>query len=231
MEGRIGVSLERTQGLCVVRIKDTGVGIPADMLSRIFELFTQVDRTVGRSQGGIGLGLTLARRLVELHGGDIEARSEGAGRGSEFIVRLPLMATMPQREISRDAAISRKFPLRRVLVVDDDSTVADSLALLLEAMGAVVKTAYSGVEALRAIPELKPHLAFIDIGMPGMDGYETARCIRKLAGGKNLILAALSGWGRSEDRKRGAEAGFDRHYVKPIDVADIEEILMLGDRG
>jgi PAS domain S-box-containing protein len=230
-EGRIGVSMERTQDLCVVRITDTGVGIPADMLSRIFELFTQVDRTVGRSQGGIGLGLTLARRLVELHGGDIEARSEGAGRGSEFIVRLPLMATMPQREISRDAAISRKFPLRRVLVVHDDSTVADSLALLLEAMGAVVKTVYSGVEALRAVPELKPHLAFIDIGMPGMDGYETARCIRKLADGKNLILAALSGWGRSEDRKRGAEAGLDRHYVKPIDVADIEEILMLGDRG
>ncbi|GLI95396.1 ATP-binding protein [Methylocystis echinoides] len=230
-DGRIGVSMERTQDMCVVRITDTGVGIPADMLSRIFELFTQVDRTVGRSQGGIGLGLTLARRLVELHGGDIEARSEGVGRGSEFIVRLPLIAILPPHEISTDAAISQKFPVRRVLVVDDDSTVADSLAMLLEAMGVAVRTAYSGAEALRAIPVLRPHLAFIDIGMPGMDGYETARCIRKLADGKNLILAALSGWGRSEDRKRGEEAGFDRHYVKPIEVAEIEELLMLGERG
>ncbi|MGJ0507584.1 MAG: ATP-binding protein [Methylocystis sp.] len=230
-EGRIGVSMERSHDICLVRIKDTGAGIPKDMLSRIFELFIQVDRTVGRSQGGLGLGLTLARRLVELHGGDIEARSEGVGRGSEFIVRLPLSADLPQRDISIDVPIVKTFPSRRVLIVDDDATVADSLAMLLEAMGVVVRTAYSGIEALQAVPELKPHLAFIDIGMPGMDGYETARCIRKLADGKNVILAALSGWGRSEDRKRGLEAGFDRHYVKPIDVSDIEEVLTLGDRG
>ncbi len=149
----------------------------------------------------------------------------------EFIVRLRLIAIIPQREISIDAALSKEVPLKRVLVVDDDPSVADSLAMLLEAMGVVVRTAYSGVEGLRAIPEFKPHLAFIDRGMPGTDGYETARCIRKLADGKNLILAALNGWGRSEDRKRGAEAGLDRHYVKPIDVADIEEILVLGERG
>lgn len=229
-EGRIVVSVEHTEGVCSVRVKDTGVGIPADMLPRIFELFTQVDRTVSRLQGGIGLGLTLARRLVELHGGDIEARSEGAGQGSEFIVRLPLSTTRPPRKILEDASISERFPLRRVLVVDDDSTVADTLAMLLETFGVVVRTAYSGFEALRLISELKPHLAFIDIGMPGMDGYETARCIRRLADGRNVVLAALSGWGRSEDRKRAAEAGFDRHYVKPIGVADIEEILTLGDK-
>jgi CheY-like chemotaxis protein len=141
------------------------------------------------------------------------------------------MTTAPQRAVSRDAPLSQTPPSRRVLVVDDDSTVADSLAMLLEAMSVIVRTAYSGVEALRVISELKPHLAFIDIGMPGLDGYETARCIRKLPDGENLILAALIAWGRSEDRKRGADAGFDRHYVKPIDVTDIQEILTLGDRG
>jgi PAS domain S-box-containing protein len=229
-EGRIGVSMGRSQGLCVVCVKDTGVGIPADMLARIFELFTQVDRSLGRSQGGMGVGLALTRRLVELHGGDIEARSEGVGRGSEFIVRFPLATNMPPQETAGEAALSVEYSSRRVLVVDDDSTVANSMAMLLEHLGVVVRAAYSGAEALRAISEFKPHLAFIDIGMPGMDGYETARCIRKLPNGKNIVLAALSGWGRSEDRKRGAEAGFDRHFVKPIDVADIEDILIRGDR-
>ena len=228
-DGRIGVSMGRAQGMCVIRIKDTGVGIPADMLSRIFELFTQVDRSLGRSQGGMEVGLALTRRLVELHGGDIEARSEGVERGSEFIVRFPLAADMPRHETSGKVAISVADSSRRVLVVDDDLTVANSMAMLLEHLGAVVRAAYSGAEALRAISEFKPHLAFIDIGMPGLDGYETARRIRKLPDGKNIVLAALSGWGRSEDRKRGAEAGFDRHFVKPIDVADIEDILISGD--
>jgi CheY-like chemotaxis protein len=228
-DGRIGVSMGRAQGMCVIRIKDTGVGIPADMLSRIFELFTQVERSLGRSQGGMGVGLALTRRLVELHGGDIEARSEGVERGSEFIVRFPLAADTPPHVISGEVAISIADSSRRVLVVDDDLTVANSMAMILEHLGAVVRAAYSGAEALRAISEFKPHLAFIDIGMPGLDGYETARRIRKLPDGKNIVLAALSGWGRSEDRKRGAEAGFDRHFVKPIDVADIEDILISGD--
>lgn len=228
--GDIVVSTQRTQSACSVRIKDTGAGIPADMLSRIFDLFTQVDRTLVRSQGGIGLGLNLARRLCELHGGDIEAHSEGVGRGSEFIVRLPLMAPLLRRKVQLDTLKSKEFLLKRVMVVDDDSTVAESLAMILKDLGVVVKTATSGAEALNLLSQFWPELALIDIGMPGIDGYETARRIRRLPDGKNLVLAALSGWGRSEDRKRGVEAGFDRHFVKPIDLTELHELLLFGTR-
>jgi CheY-like chemotaxis protein len=224
-EGRIVVSTERTENACSVRVKDTGAGIPSDMLSRVFDRFIQVDRTLVRSEGGIGLGLTLARRLAQLHGGDIEAHSEGVGRGSEFTVRLPLITTLPPGKVSTGSTNSQEFALRRVLVVDDDSAVAESLAMILEDWGVLVKTAFSGAEALNLLCQFKPQLALIDIGMPGMDGYETARRIRRLPDGRNLVLAALSGWGRSEDRKKGVEAGFDRHFVKPIDVTELEEIL------
>jgi PAS domain S-box-containing protein len=229
-EGHIVVSTQRTQNACSVRIKDTGAGIPADMLSRIFDLFIQADRTLPRSHGGIGLGLTLARRLCELHGGDIEAHSEGVGRGSEFIVRLPLITTLPQRKILTRSTSLQEFSLRRVLIVDDDSTVAESLAMVLKDLGVVVKTAASGADALNLLCQFRPELALVDIGMPEMDGYETARRIRRLPDGKNLVLAALSGWGRSEDRKRGVEAGFDRHFVKPIDLTELHELLLFGTR-
>lgn len=227
-EGRISVSMERIENRAVIYVRDTGMGIPADMLSSIFELFSQVDRTLARSNGGIGIGLALARRIVELHGGDIEARSEGIGRGSEFVVRLPLAAIVPDAENPlRSPPPSADFSSRRVLVVDDELTVADSFAMVLKSLGVVVRAAYSGAEALPLIVEFKPHLAFVDIGMPGMDGYEAARRIRKLPEGKNVILAALSGWGRTEDRKRGIEAGFDHHFVKPINIADVEDVLKM----
>ena len=217
--GRIDVSMQRIGDTAVVRVRDTGVGIPQEMLSRVFELFTQVDRNLGRSQGGIGVGLALARQLLELHGGDIEARSEGVGMGSEFLVRLPL-ATGPAELDGRPPApqaLSDPAALG-VLVVDDDLAVANSFVMLLETLGVNARVAYGGGEALPLVAEFKPDLAFIDVGMPGMDGYETARKIRELSEGGKPVLVALSGWGRAEDRRRSGEAGFDHHFVKPIDV-------------
>jgi len=225
--GRIDVSMERgDDNTGVVRVRDTGVGIPSDMLSRIFELFTQVDRNLGRAQGGIGVGLALVRRLLELHGGDIEARSEGAGMGSEFVVRLPLATGLPKPDCPPpDRQPLQDPPTLRVLVVDDDVNVANSFVMLLQTMGVDAWAAYGGAEAIRVVAEYEPDLVFIDIGMPGMDGYETARRIRGLADGGKPVLAALSGWGRDEDRRRSAEAGFDRHLVKPINISDLEGIL------
>jgi PAS domain S-box-containing protein len=224
--GRILISMEGWDGAGVVRVRDTGVGIPSEMLSHIFELFTQLDRSRGRANGGIGVGLALSKQLVELHGGEIEALSAGVGKGSEFIVRLPLATNSSERHAPPTDPKSRSKPgLRRVLVVDDNPAVADSLVMLLESFNVSARATYSGADALRFVEEFDPDLAFIDIGMPEMDGYETARNIRKLPEGPGIVLAALSGWGRAEDRRRGADAGFDHHFVKPLDIAVLEGLL------
>ena len=223
--GSIWLKAERSGDELIVSVRDNGMGISAEMLPRVFDLFTQSGRALDRARGGLGIGLALSRSLVHLHGGQIEARSEGPGRGSEFTVRLPLgEAPSSHVESEVSTALATTLP-RRILVVDDDRDVADSLVMLLQLMGADVRVVYSGEAALAAVVEFKPHLALVDIGMPSMDGYETARRIRKLPEGQNLVLLALSGWGRDDDRRRSTEAGFDHHFVKPIKIEALESLL------
>ncbi len=225
--GQIDIGSVQKDGNAVVSVRDNGIGVPRHMLSRIFELFIQADQGAqAKFGGGIGVGLALARSLVSLHGGSIEAFSDGPGKGFEMVVRLPLSQADPSAQKVRaheeppSAAVAK-----RALVVDDNADVADALAMLLKSFGADVRVAYRGAEALTNVKELKPDIAFIDLGMPGMDGYQVARAIRTTPEGKELILVALSGWGADEDRKRGLEAGFDRHVIKPIDVEELKGLL------
>ncbi|HMK88246.1 MAG TPA: ATP-binding protein, partial [Methylocystis sp.] len=223
--GRIEIAAERAGGQAVVSVADTGVGIAKDMLPRVFDLFAQASNGRDRSSGGLGIGLSLVRSLVELHGGAVEAHSEGAGRGSRFVVRLPLSSKIeagapPSKLLKCEATASR-----RVLVIDDTPDVADSFALLLETLGANVRVAHSGVEGLATCAEFAPELVFLDIGMPGMDGFETARRMRELPAGQKATLIALTGWGEEGTRARVKEAGFDGHLTKPADVEEVEMLL------
>jgi two-component system CheB/CheR fusion protein len=210
-----------------VRVRDTGVGIPAEMLPRVFDLFTQVDRSLDRSQGGLGIGLTLVRRLVEMHGGTVHAVSAGPGQGSEFIVRLPLLAGAPAGTGGPARAEPPPPPPagRRVLVVDDNADAAQSLALLLELGGHDVRVVHDGLAALKTAEPFRPEVVFLDIGLPEMDGYEVARRLRKLPGTEKALLLALTGYGQEGDRRRSREAGFDRHLVKPVDPEVLRALL------
>ncbi len=228
--GRVWISSERQGRRAIVRVNDNGVGIEDGAFGEVFELFWQSNRAMGHAQGGLGIGLALVRNLVEMHGGEVEARSGGAGQGSEFIVRLPLVAGRGETAEVRPAAFAAPAP-HRVLVVDDEKAVADSFALLLQTLGAEVCIARSGAEALSAIAMFNPKVAFVDIGMPEMDGYEAARRIRLAPEGKDLVLVALSGWGREEDRRRALEAGFNAHFVKPISLDALEGLLALEASG
>ena len=224
--GRIALTAECEGDTVVVRVSDTGIGIPADMLPRIFEIFTQVDRSLERSQGGLGIGLTLVKRLTELHGGDIVARSDGPGRGSEFTVRLPVLPEAgAEPQPGPLAQKAPALPARRILVVDDNRDSADSLAMLLGILGNEVRTAYDGVEGVEAATAFRPDLAFLDIGLPRLNGYDAARRIRLLPGGAKMILVALTGWGQEDDRRRSREAGFDHHLVKPVAPEELERLL------
>jgi signal transduction histidine kinase len=224
--GTIGVSARRSDGQIEIAVRDSGIGIPPDMLHKVFEMFTQVAGSLERSQGGLGIGLTLVKRLVELHGGTVEARSEGAGKGSEFIVRMPEQAAAAPVRVAvlpeaRPAAAAR----RRILVADDNRDAADSLAFMLRLGGHDVRIAYDGEEALDLAESFRPALALIDIGMPRMNGYETARRLRAKPYGADLLLIALTGWGQPDDRNRSLAAGFDQHVVKPVDPSQLERLL------
>jgi two-component system CheB/CheR fusion protein len=226
--GRIGVELRREDGEVALRIRDNGIGIAAEMLPRIFEPFVQVTRRVERSQGGVGIGLTLVRKLVELHGGTVGAYSGGLGRGSEFVVRLPAPIARngerrpPAKEPDRlNHAASR----HRVLVVDDNVDAAVSLGMLLKLAGQEVRVAYDGPAALRQAVEFRPQLVLLDIGMPGMDGYEVCRRLRREAGLEGTTVVALTGWGQDEDRRRSQEAGFDHHIVKPVEPSALQRLI------
>jgi signal transduction histidine kinase/CheY-like chemotaxis protein len=224
--GRIDLNLSREGDQAVVAVRDNGIGIPPAKLSSIFELFIQADVGEGKLREGLGVGLALTKRLVELHGGQIEAHTAGIGCGSEFIVRLPLAATGPSKDLPQDASsIVMNPPARRVLVVDDEKDVADSLVVLLQQLGAEARATYGGVAALEAIAHFRPHLVLIDVGMPGMDGYETARRIRQLPHGRQFNLAAITGWGQPADRQRALEAGFNHHFAKPVDIRALERLL------
>jgi PAS domain S-box-containing protein len=223
--GRIALSARRDDNHAVISVRDTGVGIPAEVLPRVFDLFSQADRTYHRAQGGLGIGLTLVRTLVELHGGTVSAKSEGVGRGSEFVVRLPLGV-----EVASDRGVSRSetqsvFASHRFLVVDDSLDAALSLALLLENLGADVRTATDGQAALDELEPYRPSVMLLDIGMPGMDGLEVARRARQRSDSRELTVIALSGWGQDEDRRRSREAGVDYHMVKPVDLDELGRLL------
>jgi PAS domain S-box-containing protein len=225
--GRIGLTAERAGDEVVVRVRDTGIGIAPGMLPRIFDLFVQAERRLDRAQGGVGIGLTLVKKLVELHGGRIEAASGGLGQGSEFVVSLPALADERPCERGRAAeqGEAAALPCRRILVVDDNQDAADSLGLLLRLAGQDVRTAYDGPSALDQVQAFRPALVFLDIGMPGMDGYEVARRLRQQSDLKDVVLVALTGWGQEEDRRRSREAGFDRHLVKPVEPSALEALL------
>jgi signal transduction histidine kinase len=209
-----------------LRVRDEGVGIPPEHLERIFDLFAQVDGTVGRAQGGLGIGLTLVRSLVELHGGRVEAHSAGPGRGSEFVVRLPLRPSADSPEPLADGrhsiADSRS---RRVLVVDDNVDAAQSLAAVLRLSGHEVRVANDGRTALEVAPAFGPEVILLDIGMPELDGYEVARRLRQQPRFAGTRIVALTGWGTAEDRARSRAAGFDEHLTKPVAPRVLQELL------
>jgi PAS domain S-box-containing protein len=226
--GRISLAAFEEDGEVVIAVRDTGVGIPTEMLPRVFELFTQVDRTRKHSQGGLGIGLALVKSLVEMHHGRVEARSEGTGEGSEFVVRLPLLAASSGALGSAAPTAGprdERPPGRRVLIVDDNRDAAESLALLLQFSGYDVQTANDGLSAVRAMDDYRPAVVLLDIGMPGMDGYEVARRVRTRPDFSDVVLVALTGWGQDADRRRSTEAGFDRHLVKPVDPEVLRGLL------
>jgi PAS domain S-box-containing protein len=223
--GRISLSARRDGKHAVISVRDTGVGIPAELLPRVFDLFSQADRTYHRAQGGLGIGLTLVRTLVELHGGTVSAKSEGVGHGSEFTVRLPLgVEAAGDRDGPRTETRS-VFASHRFLVVDDSLDAAQSLALLLESFGADAHTAIDGPTALDELEAYRPSVMLLDIGMPGMDGLEVARRARQRSDNRGLTIIALSGWGQDEDRRRSREAGVDYHMVKPVNLDELGRLL------
>lgn len=215
---------ESDRPMARLRVRDDGIGLAADQLSRIFELFAQVDDSLARTQGGLGLGLTLVKRLVELHGGRVEAQSAGLGLGSEFLVYLPALPALNPPLAITQASVSPAPTGRRILVVDDNHDAADSFAMLLELTGYAVEVCYSGQEALDAAGRLPPEVVLLDIGMPGLDGYETARLLRRQEGVR-MILIALTGYGQADDKRRSWEAGFDGHLVKPVEVEAVTQLL------
>jgi signal transduction histidine kinase/FixJ family two-component response regulator len=224
--GQIWLAGEREGNQVVVRVRDTGMGIAEELLPHIFDLFVQADRSLERSQGGLGIGLTLVHKLVEMHGGTVAVHSDGPGKGSEFVVRLPALLQTPPPETRQGeehpsvAAVSR-----RVLVVDDNVAAADMLAALLRLWGHEVRLAYNGPEALAAAAEYRPDLVLLDIGLPLMSGYEVARRLRGQLRLDQTTLVAVTGYGQEEDRRRSQEAGFDRHLTKPVDADSLQALL------
>jgi CheY-like chemotaxis protein len=210
-----------------LKVRDTGAGIVAEMLPRVFDLFVQADKSLDRSQGGLGIGLTLVKRLVALHGGTVEARSEGIGHGSEFVVRLPVVAEVSGLKPEDAPAPAQKTqnPLR-VLTVDDNVDTAESLAMLLKLFGHETRVAHTGQRALQMAVAEKPDVLVLDIGLPGMSGYQVAERIRQQGELVNVRLIAVSGYGQDADRERARVAGFNHHLMKPVNPARLQELLI-----
>jgi len=226
--GTIELIVERSDARATIRIRDDGMGITPDLLPKIFDLFAQGSRTLDRAQGGLGIGLTLVRRIVELHGGTVEAKSAGPGMGTEIIVHLPAVpanatfvrAKRPERLSPATAGSSA-----RVLIVEDNRDAADSLAMLLEILGHHVRGVADGPTALAAARANVPDLMLIDIGLPGMDGYDLARAIRNDETLKHIVLVALTGYGQQEDKAQAIAAGFDYHLVKPVETDALGDLV------
>jgi PAS domain S-box-containing protein len=223
--GHIWLTAKQQGRDVVVSVKDTGIGIAADQLPRLFQMFSQVERSLEKAQGGLGIGLTLAKRLAEMHGGRIEAKSEGVNKGSEFVVRLPVAVETSGPLASETEEPAAPQSSLRILIVDDNRDGADSLAMLLRLMGNDIRTAYDGQEGVDVAGEFRPDVTLLDIGLPKLSGYEACRRIREQPWGKGVVLIAVTGWGQEEDRRRSLEAGFDRHMVKPVDPHALMKLL------
>jgi signal transduction histidine kinase/CheY-like chemotaxis protein len=223
--GSIQLTAERQGSDAVVSVRDSGIGIPPDKLECVFELFAQVQGTLERSQGGLGIGLSLVKGLVEMHGGSVEAYSEGPGKGSQFIVRLPIIVDQPDAvaDFDREETAIAASPLRILIV--DNRDAADSLGMMLQMMGHEIHTVYDGEAALRAAEVFKPHVALLDIGLPKLNGYEACRRIRQQSSGSCIFLIALTGWGQEDDKRMARDAGFDQHLVKPVDPRGLMKLL------
>ena len=226
--GRIWLSGEREPDGIAIRVRDTGSGIRAEELPRLFQMFYQSNNGAVPWHGGLGIGLALVRLIVELHGGTVEASSPGPGEGSDFVVRLPMLDAAPQtvaRPLPRRDEAKPTCPVRRILVVDDNEDAAESLAMLLRRDGSEVRTVYDGLEAVAAAQSFEPEVVLLDIGLPSLDGYDAARRIRQQPRGKSMTLIAVTGWGQEHDRRRSREAGFDAHLVKPVDYTVVTRLL------
>jgi PAS domain S-box-containing protein len=223
--GVISVCVEQHGHEVVVKIRDSGKGIPSDRLEAIFEMFAQVEPALDRAHGGLGIGLTLVKRLTELHEGTVQAFSEGQGRGSEFVVRLPVLDDVAEVQRPAEPAVPERATSRRILVVDDNEDSAKSLTTLLAMNGNPTRVAFDGAAALIAAEEFRPEVVLLDIGMPKMNGFDAARRIRERPWGRDVLLIALTGWGQDSDRRRSRSAGFDAHLVKPVDHAELMKVL------
>jgi CheY-like chemotaxis protein len=223
--GHIWLTAQKEGGTIAIRVRDNGIGIAAQMLPHVFDLFTQADHSLERSQGGLGLGLTLVRKLVEVHGGRVRASSAGLGKGSEFEVRLPILDELPKP--SAPCRCEEPLPTigQRILVVDDNQDAAETLAILLRTQGHEIHLAYDGVAALELARRLQPDVVLLDIGLPKMDGYEVARRLRQRPGLKQPLVIALTGYGQEEDRRRSREAGCDYHLIKPVDPDRLRKLI------
>ena len=228
--GHIWLTVGQDGRQAVIRVRDSGMGIPAEMVPLIFEMFTQVDRNLGRSQGGLGIGLALVRSMVELHGGTVEASSDGPGKGSEFVVRLPLAPQRPDRpetngESNTGSHVASGTSQLRILVVDDNKDAAETLQRLLKILGHDVLIAHDGQNALALAATFRPHAVLLDIGLPGMSGHEVGRRMRQMPEVKDAVLVAQTGWGQDEDKRQSDAAGFNAHLVKPVDPAALRRLL------
>jgi len=225
--GQIELTVGREGNQAMIRVRDNGIGLAADQLPRIFEMFTQVDSPMERSDSGLGIGLTLVKSLVELHGGTVDVKSPGLGQGSEFTVTLPLESSASQAKSTapRTAHIPSAAKKRKILVVDDNRDSAVSLAMLLKLAGHQTSTAFTGAAALQAAEQDPPEVILLDIGLPDLSGYEVAKQIRTRPWGQSVTLVALTGWGQVEDRERSKLAGFDQHLIKPVEHAALMKLL------
>ena len=230
--GQVTVRIEQVDGDVVLRVRDSGEGIRADLLDRIFDLFVQEPQALDRTRGGLGLGLTLVRRLVELHGGSVAVASEGPGRGSEFSIRLPRLAEADVPAPAREAGLGPAAPRpRRVLIVEDNADARESLSLLLRLSGHEVETSENAMEGLEKLAAFAPDVMLVDVGLPGMDGYDLARRVRQRPAARGVALVALTGYGQIEDRRRAKEAGFDVHLTKPVEPDRLRKVLDELARG